>query len=102
MKKIGDVTVNDGKGLFDNEGLCDDLQSNLNNLLKFAVSGQYVAACAIVTDMSNKLFCLKKGIKADMDSMRNKVEELKKMNDALMEKQTGLPVDRGADNGTAD
>ena len=102
MKKIGDVTVNDGNGLFDNEGLCDNLQTDLNNLLKLAINGQYVVACALVAEMSMKLTGLKKGIKADMDSMKNKIEELKKMNDALMEKQTGLPVDRGADNGTAD
>ena len=96
------IKVNDGKGLYDNEGLCDSLKQDLNNMIKLAMAGQYVAACGLITGMSVKLTNLKQGIKADMDSMKNKVEELKKMNDALMEKQTGLPVDRGADNGTAD
>ena len=32
MKKAGDITVNDGKGLMDNEGLCDSLLLDLNNL----------------------------------------------------------------------
>lgn len=94
------IKVNDGKGLYDNEGLCDSLKQDLNNMIKLAMAGQYVSACGLITGMSVKLTNLKQGIKADMDSMRNKVEELKKMNDALMEKQTGLPVDRGADNGT--
>lgn len=94
------ITVNDGKGLYDNEGLCDSLKQDLNNMIKLAMAGQYVAACGLITGMSVKLTNLKQGIKADMDSMKNKVEELKKMNDALMEKQAGLPADRGADNGT--
>lgn len=100
MKKIGDMTVNDGKGLFDNEGLCDSLISDLNSLIKSIVSGQYVQSCAMVTGMAQKLLNLKKGIKADMDSMKEKVEELKRMNDSLFEQATGLPVDKeGDENG---
>ena len=98
MKKIGDVTVNDGKGLFDNEGLCDSLIYSLNELPKLLMSGQYIQFCAVVAGMGQKLVCLKEGIKSEADSMKEKVEELKRMNDSLVEQQTGLPVKKdGAD-----
>ena len=94
MKKIGDVTVNDGKGLFDNEGLCDSLIGDLNNLPKLLMSGQNIQFCAVVAGMAQKLVNLKKGIKADLDSMKEKVDELKRMNDSLVEQMTGLPVEK--------
>jgi hypothetical protein len=50
--------------------------------------------------MAQKLVNLKKGIQTDMDSMKEKVEELKRMNDSLFEQATGLPVDKeGDENG---
>lgn len=79
MKKIGDLTVNDGKGLMDNEGLCDSLINDLNNLVKQFITGQYIIGCSLVTAMSQKLINLKKGIHDDMQSMKDKVEELKRM-----------------------
>ena len=101
MKKVGDITVNDDKGLFDNEGLCDTLINDLNNLQKHLITGQYVLFCSTVTSMAQKLINLKKGIKDDLDSMKNKVDELKRINDSLVEQITGLPVEKdGAENGT--
>lgn len=99
-KKIGELTVNDGKGLFDNEGLCDSLLLDLNSLQKMLMTGQFIQYCATVTGMAQKIVNLKKGIKADMDSMKEKVEELKRMNDSLVEQLTGLPVEKdGAKDG---
>lgn len=98
-KKIGDMTVNDGKGLYDNEGLCDTLLLDLNNLLKLLMTGQYIQFCALVTSMGQKIVNLKSGIHNDMDSMKEKVEELKRMNDSLVEQMTGLPVEKGNDDG---
>lgn len=94
MKKIGDLTVNDGKGLMDSEGLCDSLLSDLNNIPKILMTGQYIQFCVLVTGMSQKLINLKKGITNDMQSMKDKVEELKRTNDDLMEQITGLPVEK--------
>jgi hypothetical protein len=99
-KKIGDITVNDGRGFLDNVGLCDSLIQDLNNLSKQLIIGQYIQFCAVVTGMAQKLVNLKKGIQTDMDSMKEKVEELKRMNDSLFEQATGLPVDKeGDENG---
>lgn len=100
MKRIGDMTLNDGKGLFDSEGLIDTMLLDLNNISKCLMTGQYIQYCAIVSGMGQKLVKLKEGIQADLDSMRQKVEELKRMNDSLVEEKTGFPVDKdGAENG---
>ena len=94
------IPVNDGKGLYNNEGLCDTLKIDLNNLLKSFNSGQLIQAAGIVIQMVQKLDNLKKGIKADLASKDEIIEELKRINDSLMEEKTGLPVDRSEDNGT--
>ena len=100
MKKVGDLTVNDGKGLMDNEGLCDSLLYDLNNIPQVLMNGQYIQFCAKVSSMAQKLVNLKKGITDDMQAMKDKVEELKRMNDSLVEQITGLPVEKdGAENG---
>ena len=100
-KKIGDMTVNDGKGLYDNEGVCDSLIMDCNNLVKILMSGNYVQFCNTIVQMVKKLANLKEGIKKDMDSMKNKVEDLKKTNDSLVEQMTGLPAGKdGAGNGS--
>ena len=82
-KKIGDLTVNDGRGLFDNEGLCDTLINDMNNLLKQFLTGQYLTGCIVVSQISQKLINLKKGIKTDTDSLKNNIEELKNQNNEL-------------------
>lgn len=100
-KKIDGMTLNDGKGLYDNEGLCDSLIMDCNNLVKILLSGNYVQFCNAIVQMVKKLVNLKEGIKKDMDSMKNKVEELKRMNDSLVEQVTGLPGEKdGVGNGS--
>ena len=88
------MNINDGGGLYDNEGLCDTLINDCNSLVKHIASGQYLNFCASVVEMVQKISNLKKGIHADMGSMINKLEELKRTNDSLMEQITGLPVEK--------
>lgn len=90
------IKVNDGKGLYDNEGLCDLLKQDLNNMIKLAMSGQFVAACGLITGMSVKLTNLKQGIKNDSDSKKEQIEELKRANDELLKQ---LNEKDGAENG---
>ena len=78
----------------DNEGLCDSLLLDLNNLTKVLMNGQYIQFCAMISSMAKKVVNLKKGITDDMQSMKDKVEELKRMNDDLVEQITGLPVEK--------
>ena len=88
------IKVNDGGGLFDNEGLCDQLKRDLNNVIKCAMAGEYVTACALVAGMNVKLSNLKKGIKADTDSLKEKIEDLKRLINSMNEKDG---VNDGAD-----
>lgn len=95
MDKIDKIPVNDGKGLYDNQGLCDVLANDLNELIRNAVSGQFIKCSSIVVNMTKKLSNLKKGIAADLESKDQIIEELKRINDELVSQKTGLPVERG-------
>lgn len=95
------MTVNDGKGFWNNEGLCDTLIADCNNAVKQLASGQYIAFCGIVYNMAQKLANLKKGIRAELDSKDEIIEDLKRVNNSLMEEETGIPVDKeGVTNGS--
>jgi hypothetical protein len=100
MRNVAGTEINNGGGLYDNEGLCDTLISDCNNLVKHACSGQYIQFCNTVVQMVKKIVNLKNGIKADMESKNETIERLKQMNAELEEEKTGLPVERGIDNGT--
>lgn len=89
------MKINDGNGLYDNQGLCDSLILDCNNLVKQITGGNYVSFCGIVVQMVQKLGNLKEGIKHDLESKNNIIDELKSMNAELQEHNTGIPVDRG-------
>jgi len=99
MDKEKGIPVNDGKGLYDNQGICDTLISDLNNLIKNAVDGQFIQCSIIVVNMTKKIANLKKGIADDLESKNHIIEELKRINDELVSEKTGLPVERGDQNG---
>ena len=95
------MTVNNGKGLFDNEGICDHGIVICNAAMKDLISGQYLAFADKMQQIAKIFANLKTGIKADRESMKQKIEELKRMNDSLVEEKTGLPVIKdGAENGS--
>ena len=101
MKKIGDLAVNDGNGLLDNEGMCDSITADLNIAVKLLLSGQTVQFCGKIWEACVKLANLKKGIRQDLESKDKIIEELKRVNNSLVEKQTGLPVEKdGGGNGS--
>lgn len=92
--------INDGRGLWDNEGICDHGIVICNSALKDLISGQYLAFTDKMQQIAKIFANLKSGIKADRESMEQKIEELKRMNDSLVEEKTGLPVVKdGAENG---
>jgi hypothetical protein len=88
MKKIGDTTVNDGNGLYDNEGLCDTLLYDLNRIPKILMDGQYIQFCAVIHSMAQRLVNLKGGIKADLDGKDRIIEQLKQANESLMNERS--------------
>lgn len=91
------IKINDGKGLFDNEGLCETLIADLNNLPKLLFNGQFIMFCQKISEMGLKLTNLHKGIFEDRKSMKDQIEELKKINDELLKQ---LSEKDGVTNGT--
>lgn len=89
MKQIGDVTVNNGKGLYDNEGLCNTLLTDLNSLQKLLIDNQFIAFSLRIGEMSQKILNLKKGIHDDAESKKQQIEELKRINDELLKAKDG-------------
>jgi hypothetical protein len=98
MTTADKVTVNDGKGLYDNAGLCDTLLYDLNRIPKILMNGQYIQFCAVIQSMAQRLANLKDGIKADMEGKDQTIEQLKQMNDALINERS----DGGGENGNLD
>ena len=80
------IPVNDGGGLFDEEGLIDSLIIDCNNAVKAVASGEYIGWCGISVQMVQKLSALKRGISADIKSRDEQISELKKINDELRQR----------------
>lgn len=95
VRKIGDLTVNDGKGLLDNEGLCESLIADLNELIRNMAAGQYIRMSIVTAQMYQKLNNLQQGIVNDRNSLKEQLEEMRKLNNELAEKAFGMPVVNG-------
>lgn len=65
------------KGILTNAELVDTLIVDLNNLPKQLLAGQFIQACAIVTQMGQKLINLRKGIADDLKYKDERIEQLK-------------------------
>lgn len=83
------MTVNDGKGLYDSDGLLDSLIVDCNNVVKELCSGQYIEFCRIILEMAQKLVELKKGIKADLESKDKTIDELTGLCNELSKEKGG-------------
>ena len=73
------MTVNDGKGLFDNSGLCDSLINDLNSLPKLLIDNQFILFSSVVSQMGQKLLNLKTAIGKETESKNRTIEHLKSM-----------------------
>ena len=92
VHKVGDFTVNDGKGLFDNLGIIDTLIEDCNELPKDLMNGQNVRFCKRIVHMVQKLANLKTGIEADMNDLKEQIKDLNKQNEELANQC--MPVER--------
>lgn len=92
MREIGDVKVNDGGGLLDTDGMIDNTIIACNQAIKDLIDGQYINFCARINNISQMLVALKSGVKSELEAAKAKVEEMKRINNELVEKQTGLEV----------
>ena len=85
------IPVNDGHGLYDNEGLIDTLLVDCNDLPKALIDSQFVKFGLILAQMVRKLSNLKDGIRKDMESKDRIIRELREINDGLAEQLYGVP-----------
>ena len=86
------IHVNDGKGLYDNQGLIDSIIADYNALPRLLIENQFIKAAGVYASVGQRLGNLKNGIKADTESFKAKIEDLKALNDSLLK--------GGGDNGT--
>ena len=77
-----ETKVNDGNGLWDNLGLIDTLIEDCNELPKDLMNGQNIRFCLRISQMAQKLVNLKKGVKADMESLKEQIRDLSGKDDA--------------------
>lgn len=70
------MDINDGGGLWDRDGMFDQLIVKCNDLVRAAMSGEYVGFCAAVVDMVQRLSALKDGVDKDIRARDERIREL--------------------------
>ena len=93
-RKVGDMTVNDGKGLYDNQGMCDVLLESINYLPKLLIDNQFIAFCKTIADIGAIIRNLKKGIANDLKSKDKNIEMLKKTREELGVAVETIPIEK--------
>ena len=97
-RRISNVTVNDGNGLYDNDGLIDTIIVDLNDILNNMAAGQYIRICNLVVGMTQKLTNLKKSMKEELACKDQQVADLFNLNKELERQLNGFPEDIEGDN----
>ena len=64
-------------GLYNHAELIDSILSDLNSLMKYHMIGEHVAACAVMTGISQKLLRLKEGVGNDIKNRDQTIDVLK-------------------------
>ena len=89
-KRIGeDITVNDGGGLLDAEGMIDTLIMDCNSLPKHLIDNQFVKFGLTLAQMVQKLNALKGGIKNENSKMAEIIKDMEAKNRELAEQLYG-------------
>lgn len=64
-------------GIYNHAELIDSILFDLNSLMKYHMIGEHVAACAVMTGISQKLLRLKEGVGNDIKNRDQTIEVLK-------------------------
>ena len=64
-------------GIYTNHELVDTIIADLNNVVKQAVSGQYLQSCAIITQITQKLINLRNTVDDTIKNRDQTIETLK-------------------------
>ena len=94
-RSIDGVTVNDGKGLLDNDGLMQTIIVDCNDAVKGALSGNYISFCDKMVQIVQKVSLLRKNWKQEMNAKEKQIADLMTRNHELLEGITGIPDEYG-------
>ena len=94
-RTVNKIPVNDGKGIYDNDGILETVILDCNNAVKSLAAGNYISFCNVMVQIVQKVSNVRKAIKAEDEYKERRIEELKAINNRLQEQLTGLPVDDG-------
>lgn len=83
-------------GTFTNSELVKSIVADLNALIKNELCGEYVMACAIVTNMAQKLMNLQKTIDNDLKNRDETIDALKERLRACGQEVIEVPADEYA------
>ena len=94
-RSIDGVTVNDGKGLLDNDGLMQTIIVDCNDAVKGALSGNYISFCDKMVQVVQKVSLLRKNWEQEMNAKEKQIADLMVRNHELLEGITGIPDEYG-------
>lgn len=80
-------------GIYTHAELIDSILADLNSLMKFHMIGEHVAACAVMTGISQKLMRLKDGVASDLKNREETIEQLKDELRACGREVIDIPVE---------
>lgn len=83
-------------GIYTNSDLIKSIVADLNALIKNELCGEYVMACAIVTNMAQKLMNLQKTIDNDLKNRDETIDALKERLRACGQEVIEVPADEYA------
>lgn len=94
-RSIDGVTVNDGNGLLDNDGLMQTIIVDCNDAVKGALSGNYISFCDKMVQVVQKVSLLRKNWEQEMNAKEKQIVDLMARNHELLEGITGIPDEYG-------
>lgn len=80
-------------GIYNHAELIDSILSDFNSLIKYHMIGEHVAACAVMTGISQKLLKLKEGVANDLKNREQTIEQLKEELRACGREVIDIPVE---------
>jgi hypothetical protein len=69
------MNVNDGSGLYDRNGMFDQLTVECSELVKAAMCGEYVQFCGLIVDMVQRITALQKGVNNEIQALEARLGE---------------------------
>ena len=80
-REINGIKVNDGKGLYDTEGLIDSLIVDCNEAVRKCISGQAIGFCNVMVQIVQKLANVKNGYKNELAAKEEQIQQLNQLID---------------------